>query len=218
MTEKPFLTFQKFTSKDEALILKNDLEKGGIQTILENTSASVDITFTGNSFGDEFLLKVREDEFKKANEILEKQAIEAIEKFSEDHYLFQFDNDELFEVLEKPDEWSKEDFILARRILKDRGQNITDDKVEELREIRWKKIRNPEKGKIGWIVIGYLAALFGGLLGLLIGWTHWRSTKLDPTGKRFYVYNQTTRNSGRNIFLVSAFFTVFYVTIALIKT
>ncbi|MFN2423977.1 MAG: hypothetical protein ABR572_09390 [Cryomorphaceae bacterium] len=211
MRTNHFLTFQKFSDKEDALMLKESLEKEGIQTVMENTSAGVDITFSGNTHGNEFLLKINHDAFQKANAVLEKQAASIVDQFTDDHYLFEFSDEELFELIERPDEWSKEDFLLAVRILKDRGHELSNSEIREIRENGLRDIRTPEPGKPAWIIVGYATAVAGGLIGLLIGWTHWKSTKIDPTGKRFYIYDEETRKSGRNIFWIAVVFTAFFV-------
>jgi hypothetical protein len=55
----------------------------------------------------------------------------------------------------------------------------------------------------------------GGIIGLMIGWSHWKTTKVDPTGKRFYVYDEKTRKSGRTIFLFGVFFFIFWIIVGL---
>ncbi|WNJ17128.1 hypothetical protein [Pontibacter sp. G13] len=210
MKTNQFITFQKFSNKLDAQSLKARLEKAKVETILEDVSASVDVTFTGNTHNHQFLLKIRQNEFERANEILEEQAKEVVEQFRRDHYLYEFSDDELFELVEKSDEWSKEDYVLSIRILKGRGHQIDEDKLEEIKTKRLNDLRKPEAGKIGWLRVGYLFAIAGGFFGLIIGWAHWKSTKIDPTGKRFYVYNERTRNSGKQIFLLGVFFFLFW--------
>lgn len=202
------LTFQKFSIKEDALMLQEHLKKGGIRAVLEDVSASVDVTFSGNTHENEYLLKIDESEFEKAHTVLEKQAEWMIDHYPEDHYLFAFPDAELFELIEKSDEWSKEDVLLAGRILKKRGQDVSEQKIQALKAKRIEALRKPVAGKNGWIVFGYLSACAGGLIGLLIGWTHWQSTKLDPAGKRCHVYDEKTRKSGRNIFWIAVVFTI----------
>lgn len=202
MNSQRFLTFQKFSDHQEALLLKQDLEKGNIEVVIEDTSVAIDITFSGNTHGNEFLLKIKETEFVKANDILEAQAAKIVDQYAPDHYLFEFSDEELFDVIGKADEWSKEDFLLSQKILRTRGHEIDSEKIEEIKLGRLNDLRKPEQGKKAWIIFGYIFAFLGGLLGVIIGWSHWKATKIDPTGKRFYVYNESTRKSGKTIFLI----------------
>jgi hypothetical protein len=205
-----FITFQKFSNKEDALILQESLEKDGVATVLEDTSASVDITFSGSGNENEFLLKVLQNEFEKANTVLEQQAESIIDQYSRDHYLFQFTNEELREVIEKADEWSKEDYLLSIKILKERGETIDEEELKRLRERRVAEIRRPEKAKTVWVVIGYVSAVFGGIFGVFIGYAFWKSTKTDPTGKKVYVYEEKSRVAGKNMFWIGIICFVFF--------
>lgn len=217
MSTNQFLTFQKFSNKQDAIILKERLEKDGLETILEDVSASVDVTFSGNTHDNQYLLKIRQNEFELANEILESQAKEHVDKISKDHYLFEFTDEELFELIEKSDEWSKEDYLLAIKILKERGHNLDTTKIDEIKKKRLNDLKKPEKGNVAWLRAGYFFSFAGGIIGLIIGWSHWKSTKIDPTGKRFYVYDEKTRKSGRTIFLIGVLFFIFWIIIGLIQ-
>jgi hypothetical protein len=209
MNSNTFLTFQKFSYLEDAILLKQSLEKERIEVLVEDTSASVDITFSGNTFGNEFLLKIQKNDFEKANDILKKQAEQEVLKFSDDHYLYDFSDEELLEVICKFDEWCKEDFILAQKILKSRGHDINRKKVVALKKKRLKEIRKPEKGD-------YLEPVF--LLGFIVDWAHWKSTKIDPSGKRYYVYDEETRRKGKKNFITWVVVTVIIVLVWIIRS
>lgn len=215
MSTNQFITFQKFSDKQDALIFKEKLEKNGIEPMLEDVSASVDVTFSGNTHDNQYLLKIRKNEFERANEILENQAKLLVNQISKDHYLFDFTDEELFELIEKSDEWSKEDYFLAIKILKERGHNLDTTEIEEIKKKRLSDLRSPETGKAAWLFAGFVFSFLGGIIGLMIGWSHWKSIKVDPTGKRFYVYDEKTRKSGRTIFLFGVFFFIFWIIVGL---
>lgn len=81
-----------------------------------------------------------------------------------------FSNEELFEILEKSDEWSKFDYVLAQKLLKERGQDINENMLESLKRQRIRELAKPEENQKGWINAGYIFAVLGGLLGILFGW------------------------------------------------
>ncbi len=200
MSSHQHINFQKFSSKQDAVFLLNLLQVNGVEAIIENSSPSVDITFSMNNMQHEFIVKIIPSYFEKANLILEEQAKKNIKEISKDHYLFEFTKQELIEILEKPDEWSIEDYLLAQHILGERGENINKEKIEELKQKRLFELRKPEEVKEGWILVGYIMALFGGIIGVFIGWFHWTFKKTDPLGKRFYVYDEKTRKRGKQLF------------------
>ena len=202
MTKEKFITLHKFNSFENAQELISTLKKNGIKVQIEDTSPPVDITFSGSTLQNEVRIKVRQIDFVRANQILEKQAEQLIEKFPNDYYLYEFTDNELVEIIEKSDEWSKEDFMLSQKILKDRGQEISKEKIEEIKQKRIEDLKKPEKGHIGYLILGFLSAILGGLLGIFIGWFHWRFKKTVPTGQQVYAYEKNTRIQGQIIFII----------------
>lgn len=216
MTEEPYVTFQKFSEIDEAEELAALLLENAVEVQIEKAAPGVDVTFSGNTSQNETLIKIRQSDFEKANEILEKQAELLVDQFPDTHYLFEFTDDELMEILEKPDEWSKEDHLLSQKILNQRGREISKEKVEELWQKRIDDIRKPEKGKTAWLVFGYISAILGGLLGMLIGWVHWTLKKTDPTGQQIFAYDEKTRKTGKQIFLLGVVFAVVWLVVLVV--
>jgi hypothetical protein len=64
---------------------------------------------------------------------LSKAQLDNVEK---DHYLFEFTNEELYEITEKPDEWGEFDFLLAMKILSDRGLPVNHAKIIKSKQDR----------------------------------------------------------------------------------
>jgi hypothetical protein len=129
-----------------------------------------------------------------------------------DHYLFGFTNEELLALLAVPDEWSEFDYQLAIIILKDRGHEVSPEIVDELRQDRLRELAKPDTKNRVWIVIGYLLAAMGGLLGIIIRWHLATFKKTLPNGERVYDYSPRAREHGQRIGLMG---TVMFVGIAL---
>ena len=51
-----------------------------------------------------------------------------------------------------------------------------------------------------WIIFGYVAALIGGFIGILLGYSLWLSKKKLPNGSKVPAYNEEIRKHGRIIF------------------
>lgn len=200
MTDDKFITFQKFDNTESAKELASALENNGISVQIEDASPPVDLTFSGNTLQNEIRVRVQQSDFEKANQVLEKEAEQLIDTVPDDYYLYEFTDNELIEIIEKQDEWSKVDFLLSQKILRDRGVEINEEKIEELRQKRIDDIRKPEKGHKGWLIFGFITALLGGILGIFIGWFHFTFKKTDPTGQQFYAYDTKTRRRGQQIF------------------
>jgi hypothetical protein len=198
-----FKIFKRFNDNEQAIELAEEFRKNGIECQLINDSPAVDITFTGNStFQKETQLLIRQSDFEKANKIQEDQADEILLNINKDHYLFEFTNEELHEILEKPDEWNPIDYKLAQKLLKERGQEVNENLLKSLKQERINELSKPEKGQGSWIIIGYIFSLLGGFLGILIGWFLWTLMKTLPTGEKIYLYSENDRKHGKRIFII----------------
>jgi hypothetical protein len=198
-----FAIFRRFKDKALADELAEELINNGIECQLIDDSPDVDITFTGNvSFQSETQLMIKQSDFAKANKILDDKADELLLSITKDHYLFEFTNEELLEILTKPDEWSTLDYKLSQQILRDRGQAIDEDYLKSLKEKRISKLSVPEKPQTVWIILGYIFSALGGLLGIFIGWSIWTMKKTLPDGEKLYIYSERDRRHGERIFVI----------------
>lgn len=193
--------FKKFTDIEQAKELVELLKQNQIDCKLVDNSPAIDITFANNTLQNEVQLLVNQVDFEAARKVLEQQAEAMIQEVDTSHYLFEFSNEELYEIILKPDEWSEFDFKLSQKILADRGQTVNDDLLNTLKKQRLKDLAEPEQGQLPWIYLGYFSAFFGGIIGLLIGWYLWNFKKTLPNGEKVHAYSEKDQKHGRNIFL-----------------
>jgi hypothetical protein len=210
MTENDFLTYQKFSNKNEARELTDLLTANKIEFLFEDTSANFDPSFANNESNNEFRVKLKKQDFEQADKLLLNISAKQIDEVDKDHYLFEFSDEELFEILTKSDEWSKFDYLLAQKILKDRGQEVNEKLLETLRKQRIEELAKPEDSKKVWITAGYFFAFFGGLLGLFIGWHLISHKKTLPNGDRVYGYSIEDRKHGNRILILGIVFLIIW--------
>lgn len=194
-----FLTLAKYRDAELARPMAELLNKRGIPFELEDASVPVDITFSASPYLKEFHLKVPEAYYKKALKIWEADSESLMEQVDKNHYLFSFSDEELMEILAKADEWSKEDFVLAKKILNDRGKAVSDKELAALEALRLAELSKPAKADPAWIFLGYALALLGGFAGILIGYNY-RFKKTLPNGTRVHAYDEASRRQGKQIF------------------
>ena len=198
-----FITYQKFNDSALANDLAELLDQHNIPYFIQEETSGFDPSLVMSNAAVDYAIKIKSEDFEKVNELrkeYEEQNLDGIEK---DYYLFSFTDDELMEVLTKADEWSTFDVVLARKLLTERGKNITDSDIKSINEKRIEDLKTPETGQSTWIIIGYICALMGGVLGLFIGW-HLKSYKKTlPTGEKVYGYTENDRWHGRVIFYIS---------------
>ncbi|MGK0429971.1 MAG: hypothetical protein ACJARX_001644, partial [Psychroserpens sp.] len=142
--EDNYSIFRKFPTLEQANELKELFLESGIESILADNTPSVDITFSGNTLQTEVEIRLRQSDFKKAEVILEKNAEDLINQIDKDYYLFEFSDDELYEILVKSDEWSAFDYTLAQKLLKDRGKPVDDVLINSLKSKRLKDLSVPD--------------------------------------------------------------------------
>jgi hypothetical protein len=198
-----YQTYRRYKDSNEANLLIKQLELNGISYQIEDVSPIYDITFTGGTdLEDKVAVKIKSEEFNFVDKILEEAAVEDIQIIDNDHYLNEFTDKELLEVLENYDEWSKTDFIYAQKLLKNRGIEISTEEIEKLKEKKIIKLSMPEKGKAGWMILGYISAFFGGIIGIFIGHHLYKFKKQLPNGDKVYAYDINTRKNGFWIYYI----------------
>lgn len=194
--------FRKFPTLEQATELKDLLSENGIESILADNVPPVDVTFSGSTLNNQVEIRIRQSDFKKAEGILEKNAEELIDQIDKDYYLFEFTDEELYEVLLKSDKWNAFDYTLAQKILKQRGKSVDKELLNSLKNERLKDLAKPEGNQKPWIIGGYVFSILGGFLGLIIGYFLWTSKKTLPNGQKVYSYSENDRKHGKYIFYI----------------
>jgi hypothetical protein len=200
--EENYSIFRKFSTLEQATELKNLLHENGIKSILADNVPTFDVTFSGNTLQNQIEIQLKQSDFKKAEKILEKNSEELIDQIDKDYYLFEFSDEELYEVLLKSDEWNEIDYILAQKILKLRGKSVDKDLLNALKNERLKYLAKPEGNQKPWIIGGYAFSILGGFLGLIIGYSLWTSKNTLPNGQKVYSYSDNDRKHGKYIFYI----------------
>jgi len=129
------------------------------------------------------------------------------------HYLFNFTDDELKEVIEKQDGWSALDFQLAKKLLNDRGVRIDQAEINSIKVQRIVELSKPEKSPILLVVIGYILVFLGGLLGILIGWYIRNQQKTLPNGEQIHIYSNKDRIHGERMMILGLISLLIYILV-----
>jgi len=188
----PYLTFQQFNDPDLAAAIGEQLATAGIDYIIENEAPHIDPVLIGNIPAPTVHLKIPSSDFIRAHAILEAYYEKQLQDVDPDYYLLTFTDSELLEILAKPDEWGHFDYVLARKLLTDRGHPITNEytaqlKAKRLEELARYEDNTPMAGPA--LLSGYIVA------------TH---KKTLPDGRQVHAYSPTARKQGKKAFIIAA--------------
>lgn len=205
---KGLSTYRKFIYEDDALELLEILKQNHITYELVNNSSQLDSNFGGDINTKQFELKIHKEDFEQAEKLEEKLVQDEIENVEENYHLFDYSDEELIEIVMKKEEWNKFDYLLAQKILKERGKEINPELLKVINKQRIESLSTQEESPTWLIMIGYSSALLAGLLGIFIGAYLMYYKKALPNGDRIYGFTKKDRSHGQNILIISgiAFF------------
>jgi hypothetical protein len=197
-----FLVYKKFYKQERVTALTQLLSEHGIDFEIAEDRESLDSLYGDKHFNRQIFIKLKRDDFAKADSLLLQESEKQLENVGKDHYLYDFTDEELFDILCKPDEWNALDYQLSKKILKERGREINADTIALLKKQRVNELAKPEEGQKNWIYAGYVFALLGGLLGIFIGWHLSTFKKTLPDGQRVFAYKKEDRSHGTIILIL----------------
>ena len=135
-----FLTFQQFNDAGLASAIADKLKAQRIECVVEKVKPLLEPGFFRNPIEQTIHLKVRAADFDRAHKALEEHYRRQLEDVDPGYYLFSFTDIELLEIVAKPDEWGHFDYVLARALLADRGLEIPDEIVEQMKQQRLRQL------------------------------------------------------------------------------
>ena len=199
--------FRSFYSEEEAIFLLEFFKEKGINCSIVKHRPIADKVYVGINYDREFHVKIRGSEFNRANEILDSQIAQNLSQIGPDYYLYSFSNEELLEIIEKPDEWNNQDIVISKKILQDRGFSISEAEITEKKLKRIKELEQPDKEGRLFIILGYFFSFFFGFFGVFFGLLIMNLTKTLPDGRKVFVYEKKTRGHGKNILIIGLIMT-----------
>lgn len=214
-----FEIYDKFQTAENAKPLIALLKSNDIQHKVEEPKQIEDPLFIGdtNLFRPKVFVKLRPQDFQRVNQLIETDMLQQIQAGAIDlkqHFLYEFTNEELWDVIRKPDEWNFDTGVIARYLLESRGVEVSTAQVNFMQEERVRKIRRPRKGVDAWVVVlpfifagYYWGSLAGGLIaafsGFALGYYYWQDVSIAPNGEKFYTFDSKSRNSGKTMLIVT---------------
>jgi len=206
-----FLTFRIINDRETALDFSEVLKQNNILFYIEEDALNFDPSYANNQLNKDYRIKIRQQDFTPAAKAFEDFYRPQLDKIEKDYYLFDFSDEELQEIIVKPDEWGYLDYELAKKILADRGKEIQPEKTIELKNARINELSQPETIKTETIVIVYIVTILFWFIGIFIGWYWAYGKKTLPNGFRVLTYSQKTRSHGVRIFAIGIAILIFII-------
>ncbi len=212
--DNTFETYSTFYSLEESHDLTSLLREHDIEHKIEqNHESSLGSFYVGNSGAPKYALKIKSNDFQKLNNLLGTNN----EGLNEQHYFNQYSNEELIEVISEFDKWISSDIEYALFLLKSRGNELSDDEVEKIKQKRIKELKQTKSAPTWQLVTGYLAALVGLLfiLAPVMGWSFMTLKKTLPTGEKVFVYDGKSRKQGMYLMVIGSLIGIVYMILAM---
>lgn len=133
--------------------------------------------------------------------------------FNYDEQIKMKSNSELVEIYTNPSAYQHEFVELAKLEIVKRNIPVqTLDEIKEKKEIiEAHGLAIGKQGSPLYMAFIGLAALSGGVPAIVGGYIYAYSTHSDINGKKYFVYNESTRSWGRIIFYIGVCIALFYV-------
>jgi hypothetical protein len=213
-----FVTYKVFNDPELAKAFADILEQNKILFKVDEDTYNFDPSYAFNPLNKDYRIKIRQGDFHRANEAFAQHFQATVDSVEKDYYLYAFTDQELFEILQKPDEWGELDYQLAQKILTDRGRSVNPEQLDGFKNARLEQLRKPEKTEYTSIVVGYVLAVVLGFVGMFLGYMLAYSKKTLPNGQTTYAYSETQRQHGRIILVISSVISAYVLLATLTKS
>jgi hypothetical protein len=195
------LTFQKYSDPGLARAIGEMLGKAGIEYEIEGEHLHLDQAIVGNTSQPLIHLKIPSADFVRARAVLEDYYEGQLQDVDPDYYLFTFTDRELLDILARPDEWGHFDYVLARKLLIERGYDITPELTAQLKAQRLTELEKYEDADLQ-----KAGPLLG--MGAITGYAVASQKKILPDGREVHTYSPALRKRGRTIFIIAVILAV----------
>lgn len=201
-----FLTYSEFHSIQEAQQLIALIRKYQIPFELVQEKGLLDKIYTGEYLDPMVTVKIPEERFEELNALLLSEAKTQLNNIDPDYYLFKFTDQELIDVINNRNEWNYFDQALARKILTDKGIDISKD----IKDVAEMDHYSPMHLNTVWIISQYILAVCLSVAGIIIGLATVFAYKTNKSGQKKNIYDDSTRLHGKIILGLGVIRTIYY--------
>jgi len=193
-----YLTYSRFFTLAEADFLLELLSKEQIPFLIEEEVNHLDPIYIGANLDPMIVVKIPQGHFKKVNELLEIETAIHLKELDPAHYLNDFTNTELFDVIKNTDEWSLYDRVFAKKLLTERQVSVPIKPTTE--NVAENYI--PDKLERKWVILGYLFSILG-FMGLIMSLVILNSNKTLYNGVKVKMYDRDSLRHANTMLIIS---------------
>lgn len=197
-----FTTYQSFPEIKDAQYLIGVLIENNVEFKVEENAPDINPIFVGTKSDFKVVVKILPIEFERVNELMKTSEEVQLSNIDKDHYLLKFTDEELMEIILKPDEWNNFDYQAAKLLLQERGTKVTEVMETGIKKKRSEELTGTKEAGGAWIIIGYISAFLGGFVGIAIGIYLLTTFKRLGDGTKHYVFIKNNRDHGRAIMII----------------
>jgi hypothetical protein len=208
-----FLTFSKFYTKEETEAFAALLDSNNILFDAERLTAQLDNIYLGEDSEPRYLVKVQKEDFGKVESLMKGEMEKQIDDVPANYYLFQFSNEELTDVMRKPDEWNYFDQLLARKLLLQR--NVEVSSITEGSVFMQEDLYVPARIETGWLIFAYLMAVLVPFAGIPLGLLMCKGQRTLKDGTKMPLFDNWTYKQGWILFGIGVLRTLQYFFLSL---
>ena len=200
--EKKYILFRVFRNEEDMKFFTDVFDDCGIGYTIENPkadsndvlSSAYGVQVAEDAMQYKYMLMIAEDDFERSQSELRSHIADYFGNAGseENTLLNEFSDEELLDVIKKPDEWAVEDIVMAQTLLDKRGKHLSDEVVDAYRQKRLEEVRQPKFGGYGTIIIGYIFAFLGGIIGIFLAASLLGKKQLF-NGEKVVMYDHKTR-------------------------
>jgi hypothetical protein len=212
-----FVNYKSFNDKAVAMELYEKLRQEGVPVEWESSVGIFDVSFANDEFMHLYYVKLRKQDFERADAILMEFVKQKNEKPKEGYYLYSFSNEELIDVLKNPLEWNEYDRYWAGRLLQERNIAVREEEFAYTKTENIDELRKPWKASKIWLLLPlvlfswalYTVYFFPAALCIFIGAYIAFSKKTLPNGDRVRAFSDDNWFLGILVMVAGILFTTF---------
>jgi len=193
--------FRKYMDQNEAMSHLVTLREHGLDA---------DLSQIFDSGIQVFSIEMEEADFNAANQLLDAEPGEESTSMDFSNYSL----DELKDIIIKANEYSAEFIKLVSVELEERGISDLTPLLEDQQSHKSGVVDEIKQGTSimpAWLVLYYIFAFAGGVLGFGIGWFVETGKTKAPDGNDYFTYDDFSRKHGKRIKWLGIIFTIFWV-------